>query len=480
MNESKKLIENSIYNIIYKCFSIVFPLITSIYVARILEPENLGKISAAQNIVSYFLIFSAMGIPTYGVKLIAQYKPKSLELSKSFIELWFVNFLLSLFFSTVYYLLIIVVPFFSENRTLYAITGLSLVFNIANVDWFYQGLQEYRYIAVRSIIIKIISFVSLFIFVHGKEDYLTYTIIIVLGTFGNYIFNVIKLKKYITIQRYKLSFKIHINHIFMLFGAALAAEIYTLTDTTMLNIMCGSETVAYYSMSLNIIRVLRGFVVAVSAVFLPQLSYSYFNGEKQKFYELVNKGIHVLGYLTIPMATGLILCCDDLIVSFFGDTYLKAVRSTRILSISIISIAFSNFIGLQVLVTLGKEKITTLSTVLGAVVNVVLNIFLISRLQHVGAAIASAVTELFVTVFQLVFCFKYMKPRIRLLPIIIASIVMIPFVLLVHQIRVYVLVRLIIETVVGASIYYFITLLLNEQFALQIKKFIVKRMDEVE
>ena len=64
MENEKKLVRNSLYNVAYRCLSIIFPLVSSIYVARILTPVNLGKVSAAQNIVSYFLICSAMGIPT--------------------------------------------------------------------------------------------------------------------------------------------------------------------------------------------------------------------------------------------------------------------------------------------------------------------------------------------------------------------------------------------------------------------------------
>ena len=475
MNDNKRLVKNSIYNIIYRCFSIVFPLITSIYVARILGATNLGKIDGAQNIVSYFLIFSAMGIPTYGVKLVAQYKPKTNDSSKAFIELWLINFILTIISCVVYYLLVFLVPFFSENRVLYIITGLSLVFNIFNVDWFYQGIQEYRFIAIRSIVIKILSFISLFVFVHSKEDYLIYALIIILGTFGNYVFNIIRLKKYIILKKYDLSFRTHINHILILFGAALAAEIYTLTDTTMLNVMCGPEVVAYYSMSLKIIRVLRGLVVAVSAVFLPQLSFSYHNGDIERFRELAGKGMHILAYLTIPLAIGLIICCDDLIVTFYSEEYLESVISTRILAVSIISIAFSNFIGLQLLLTLGKEKVTTWSTVFGAIINVLLNIILIIRLRHAGAAIASAITEIFVTIFQLVFCSKYLKIKIELIPIIISSIIMIPFVIIIHRLGIYVAVRLIMEALIGAGVYFLTTILLKDQFASQIRDYLLDK-----
>mgnify|MGYP002512481586 CR=1 FL=1 len=472
MENEKKLVRNSLYNVAYRCLSIIFPLVSSIYVARILTPVNLGKVSAAQNIVSYFLICSAMGIPTYGVKLVAQYKPKTSASSRAFSELWIINFVLSLVSSIIYYVLVLTFPYFQENRLLYIITGLSLICNIANVDWFYQGIQEYRYIAVRSVVIKILSFVSLFVFVRDKGDYLVYALLNVLGTAGNYIFNIVRLRKYVSFQRHNLAFGNHISHMLVLFGAALASEIYTLTDTTMLNFMCGSETVGYYSMSLNIIRVLRGMVVAVSAVFLPQLSYYYFSGEKERFYRLANDGLHVLVYLTIPLAVGLVIVSEDLIICFFGEAYREAVGSTRILAVSIISIALSNFVGLQLLLTLGKEKITTLSTIFGAVVNITLNIFLIIRFQHIGASIASAVTELCVTAFQVFFCFRYIKIRLNIFPVLIASALMLPAVLLIHQLQIMLFIKLMLETVVGSAVYFITTMLLRDEFVMKMKRMI--------
>ena len=117
MND-KLLVKNSLFNILYRCINIVFPLITSVYVARILQADSIGKIAAAQNIVSYFTLLAAMGIPTYGVKLIAQYNKESDESSRSFWELFIINAVLSVVCTLAYYILTTYHPYFQNEKLL--------------------------------------------------------------------------------------------------------------------------------------------------------------------------------------------------------------------------------------------------------------------------------------------------------------------------------------------------------------------------
>ena len=134
-------------------------------------------------------------------------------------------------------------------------------------------------------------------------------------------------------------------------------KVYVLADTTMLDIMCGSEIVGYYTMSMRIMRILRGLVVAVSAVFLPQLSNYYYSNEKEKFLFLTNKGLHILTVLSIPVAAGIILVADDAILTFFGSGYSQSILTTQVLAVSVISVALSNYIGMQILIILGKREL---------------------------------------------------------------------------------------------------------------------------
>lgn len=443
----KSLARNSLYNVIYRGLNLIFPIITVAYVSRILMVEGIGKVASAQNFVTYFVLLASLGLPTYGVKMIASQKNQD-KLNKTFSELFFINFIATLMCSLIYYITIIFCPIFKVKRILYFVVGLQIIFNIINVDWFYQGKEEFKYIMLRSSLVKILSIFSIFIFVKNSNDYIIYALIQTAAKVLNYIFNVFNLRKYIKLEFKSLELHKHLKPIFVLFAASIAVEIYTLADVSMLNRMCGDIDVGYYSNARKVIDIVRSVITAICAVYLPRLSYYYTKNETENFTNLINNGLKVLIFLSIPAAIGIIYFADDIVYILFGKLFENSIITIRILSISIITVAFSNFLGYQVLVTLGKERIMLISTIVGAVINVLLNIFLILKLQYNGAAIASVITEFIVTVIQYISTIKIVKINIRknfILKIAFSVLLMIAIVTIVK----YLIFNIIIETIVG-------------------------------
>lgn len=197
MAEKKSLVKNSIFNMIYKGFTALFPLITTSYISRVLLPAGVGRVGYANTIVAYFVLIASLGIPTYGVKAIAQSGETKEGRSRTFWELFFINLAATLMCIVAYYVFVDNFPHFADRKLLFQIMGLMLVLNIFNIDWFYQGMEEYSYIATRSIIVKILSFVAMLLFVKKAEDYVIYAFILCVATAGNNLLNAWNLRKYI-------------------------------------------------------------------------------------------------------------------------------------------------------------------------------------------------------------------------------------------------------------------------------------------
>lgn len=185
MAEKKSLVKNSIFNMIYKGFTALFPLITTSYISRVLLPAGVGRVGYANTIVAYFVLIASLGIPTYGVKAIAQSGETKEGRSRTFWELFFINLAATLMCIVAYYVFVDNFPHFADRKLLFQIMGLMLVLNIFNIDWFYQGMEEYSYIATRSIIVKILSFVAMLLFVKKAKDYVIYAFILCVATAGN-------------------------------------------------------------------------------------------------------------------------------------------------------------------------------------------------------------------------------------------------------------------------------------------------------
>lgn len=474
----KSLAKNSLYNVIYRVISVLFPLIMISYASKVLQPQGIGKVSSAQNIAQYFVLIAALGLPTYGTKKIAACCGDTNKINQTFSELFVINFCSTLLCSVVYYMMIIAFPFYRERFPVYAAAGLAIVFNFFNIDWYYQGIEEYKYIMLRGLMVKILSLAFVFIFVRTEKDYVAYALILTLSKVANYLFNIIHVRSRIKFLIKNINPLQHLKPVLVLLSAAIAVEIYTLADTTMLTFMCGDTIVGYYSNSIKCISVIRTLIAAVCAVFLPRLSFYYAKGDLENFNGLITRGFKILFTFTLPAAIGCALVASDFIPLLFGASFTGSITTTQILSISIITVAFSNFIGYQILVTIGKEKIMLISTVVGAVVNVIMNYFLIRLMQHNGAAIASVITEGTVAMIQLISIRKSVKIgsmlRECIIPSTVGALLLAIILISIRSTMCEGILRLIVCVVLGVLIYMITNMLLkNDMVSMIIRK--VKR-----
>ena len=233
----KSLFKNSLYNIIYKLFMIIFPLISSAYVSRILLPMGVGKVAYAQNIASYFITAASLGVGNYGIREIGKKQKNKEEYSKTVVELLIITLFSTLICSAFYYGMVSTLPYFQNSKMLYYVVGIQLLLTAANVDWFYQGMEEYKYITVRSLIVKILTLLGIFVFVKKQDDTIAYALFSSIALAGNNIINVIHLRKYLTLDDVKhIELAKHIKPLFILLSTGFAVELYTKLDTTTLGI----------------------------------------------------------------------------------------------------------------------------------------------------------------------------------------------------------------------------------------------------
>lgn len=404
----RSLTKNSLFNALYQVLNMIFPLIASMYVARTLMPEGVGRVAYAQNIASYFVTAAALGIPTVGLRAISNARDDKANLNRTFSELTILNACSTLLSLAFYLVLVFGNPAFRADCPLYLATGLVVLFNVINIDWLYKGQEEYVYIVVRSIAVKLVSLLALFLFVKCEDDYVVYAAITSLATCGNYLFNAIRARKHVTLQFHDLDLQQHIKPVILFAGTLFFAAIYSKVDTTMLGIMVGEESVGYYSYAHKVLQIGVSFCAAVTSAFLPRLSYC-FQKDKEQFYALVAKGVRIIAFLAIPAAAGLFVLAPEAISLLFGETFLPAAQTLRFFSVLIIVYAFGNLMCYQMMICSGNEKKHVIVLACAAGINVILNAILIPKLQHNGAAIASVVTELFINVVECIYFARLLK-----------------------------------------------------------------------
>lgn len=396
MGKSIKI--NFVFNLINTVTSLLFPLITFPYISRILLPEGIGIVNFYQSIIQYIVLFSSLGIPMYAIRETAKYRDDSRKCSITTLEILSLHFILTIIGYLIVFVLCSTVAEVKDNVTLFLILSAQLFFTVIGCEWFYQGVEDFKYITVRSIVMRTLSMVFLFIFVKSKEDILLYGVYCVVGIYAGNIFNFLRLRKYLdfSVIRELKPFN-HLKPALKIFVLNLITSLYVNLNSVMLGFLKGPESVGFFTAATKITQLLLGLTSALGTVMLPRLSNLIANNNFEEFNRLANIATKFMFAVTLPLSVAVILLADDLILLLSGDAYYDAILTLKILSMIIFAIGLSGVFGIQILYPLGKESIVIKSTAAGAAINLVLNFILIPDFSQNGAAVATLLAEIGVT-----------------------------------------------------------------------------------
>ena len=454
----KKLANNAIFNIIYKLLNVLFPLITSAYVSRVLLADGVGKVEYARNFATIFVFIAALGIPAYGTKIIASLKNEKNQslIDKAFSELLIIIMCSSLICVIIYSIIIRLDSKFNQDLLLFTVTGIQILLVSINIDWLYQGKEIYKYITIRSFLVKLISLACIFLLVKQKSDYIIYALIISLGVAGNNIFNILYARKFVHFTLKKINLKPHILPVIYLLLSTIAGELYSKIDILMLGHYSTGTTIGFYSNAVKTINAILTGVTAITAVYLPRLSLLV-NENNEKFKKLVNEGVELIGFISIPVMIGMIVVSDIFVNTMFGEAFSKTSLTVQILSPLIVIKGIGDLINYQVIISIDKEKYFIVTTSIAAIINIALNSFLIPKYLQNGAAIASVVSELIVNVGMLFVSSKIVSLKIDLrywISLLVSSLLMAVIVFVfTNMIATQNIIKVIISVLLGGIIY---------------------------
>lgn len=421
----KSLKVNLIMNMILTVSSILFPLITFPYISRVLQADGVGKVTFFASIVAYFVMFAQLGVPTYGIRACAKVRDDKEKLAKTVQEIFFINTVMTIISYTVLLILCFSIDRLRENSTLFLIISITVLLNSFGMEWLYRALEEYKYITTRSIFFKFIAVIMMVLFVKDTEDTLIYGAISIFASSASNILNFINIRKHIDFYKIRSFYNIkkHIRPILVFFALTCATTIYTNLDTVMLGFMHNDAAVGYYNASVKMKGILLGIVTSIGGVLLPRLSYYVERGERDKFIDVSNKSFQFIMIISVALTVYFILFSKEVIHLLAGSSYDESILPMQILLPSVVFIGISNLFGLQILVPLGKERLVLYSVIVGAVVNLGFNIYLIPRYAYYGTAFSNLIAELVVLMVQVYYIRDIVKEIVKgvnYLPILMA------------------------------------------------------------
>lgn len=458
--------KNFLYNSIYQIFMILLPIITVPYVSRVLGPSGIGLYSYTGSYAQYFVLAGMIGISLYGNRQIAYNKHDKAKLSKEFWNIYGLQFLTTLISFSVYIVIFVIIN--DSNKMLYLVQSIVVFTTIFDISWFFIGYEDMKSVVVRNTIVKIVGIVSIFIFIKKPSDVIKYAFIMVISNFIGQIIMWFNIKDKIYI--YRPNIKEASNHLkpsLTLFISQLAIQIYTLLDKTMLGVMTGVYEVGLYENSQKTIKLALTLITSLGVVMLPRMSALYSQGKEEEFNKLIYKAFSFVNFMAFPMVFGLIAVSNTFSIWFYGESFDGIGFLLKAGSMMMIFIGWSNILGIQVMLPMKKEKQFTISVTVGALVNFILNLFLIKQFQAVGSTVASVIAEFSVTFVQIYFLRdlinlkNILKSIIK--PLIGAIIMFIVLLFVIPMFNVGVFWTL-VEVLIGGTIYLIVMYILKDQF----------------
>ena len=193
---SNSVKKNAAFNTIKTVFGIIYPLITFPYISRVLMAENVGKINFGNSIVSYFSLIASLGVTTYAIRECSKVKHDREKLDEIASQIISINIISTLVAYLSLAITLVVARPLDNYRELICIQSSTILFATLGADWINSAMEDFKYIAMRTIGMQLFSLVLMFIFIHKPEDYITYAIISVVASSGANIINILYRRKF--------------------------------------------------------------------------------------------------------------------------------------------------------------------------------------------------------------------------------------------------------------------------------------------
>ncbi|HGR7907282.1 TPA: flippase [Streptococcus pneumoniae] len=418
-----KVLKNYAYNLSYQLLLIILPIITTPYVTRVFSLNDLGTYGYFNSIVTYFILLATLGVANYGTKFISGHRK---EIEKNFWGIYSLQLGATVLSMFLYLVLCLILPFM-QNPFAY-ILGLSLVSKGLDISWLFQGLEDFRKITARNIIVKLVGVSSIFLFIKSASDLYLYVFLLTIFELLGQLSMWLPAREFIGKPYFDLSYaKQHLKPIVLLFLPQVAISLYVTLERTMLGALSSTKDVGIYDQALKLVNILLTLVTSLGSVMLPRVANLLATGD----YKAVNK-MHEMSFLIynlviFPIMAGILIVNDDFVQFFLGQDFQDARYAIAIMIFRMFFIGWTNIMGIQILIPHNKNKEFMISTTASAIISVGLNMLFLPKLGYIGAAIVSVLTEALVWAIQLFYTRRYLKEVpiiVSMTKIVLASVIM--------------------------------------------------------
>lgn len=392
----------------YQILVLAVPFITAPYVSRVLGADGIGIYSFTSSIVGYFVLFATLGTMSYGAREIARARDDCRMSSRLFWEIELLVVCTTSVCLILWGIWVLVAP---EYNLIYLILSMQLIGVIADISWFYTGLEQFKYIILRNSIVKITGIVLLFVFIREKDDLILYILLMTLTNLLGALSMWVYIPKMVgRIDWRTLNIKPHFKETLIYFVSYASTSVYVILNKVLLGFMGGDiRENGYFEQATKIVSIGQTLTfVALNTVLGARIAYLFAENKIEEIRQRIDKSLQYILLIGLGITTGLIAIAPRFVPWFFGPGFEPVVLLIQLLSPLVLIIGISNCLGSQYYTPAGLRKKSARYIVVGATVNLLLNLMLIPNFGAKGAVAGSLATELVISILYLRNCDRYM------------------------------------------------------------------------
>ncbi|WP_369901624.1 oligosaccharide flippase family protein [Bacillus manliponensis] len=373
----KSIFKNILYKITLNIFNVILPLLVGPYAYRALGAQSMGTVNSADTIFNYFYIFAVFGIYQYGLREISLIKHDTKKVNQLFTSLYMINITTSLL-ALVAFLSFSYIGYGNEAVfPVLVIFGFNFISNMFYVEWLNEAHENYDFITIKTIFVRLTYVVLLFLLVHTSEDYMQFAALLALSTFLNHFISFVYIKRRVRFDFSNITIIPHLKPLLLVVIFSNANILYTQLDRFLLFEYLGPKYVAFYVMAFQMMTIINTLMMSVIQVTIPRLSYLSGNANEQEYETLLNKISKVYFITLFPSAIGLILIAHSAVVIYGGEEFAYAGDTLAIFALYMVSLGLESILANQIIYVKKKEHILVRFLFICGAINLVLNIALI-------------------------------------------------------------------------------------------------------
>ncbi len=408
----------------------IFGLIVFPYVSRVLGVDMIGRVNFADQTVNYFRILAAMGISTVGVREIAACGNDRIRRSQVFSDLFAFILISSVIFVAILFILTMIIPQWHQMKSLLFTGSFYLFFASMMIEWFYQGTENFKYVSIRSISVKTVYVLLVFLLVKGPEDYLKYYILLTGAIVVNALINLGYSSKFADLILKSAHPWRYGKSIWAMGVYVIMLSFFSTFNVVYLGLVKGDHAVGVYTTATKIYGMILGILTAYTSVMLPRMTSLLIENKIDEFKQKIRASFSIVFLLAPPLIAGGVILAPQIISILAGGQYTESILPMQLIMPLVMVVGLAQIWVIQVLLPMKKDRVVVLCAIVSAIVGVTANFILVKRMSFVGSAIALLFAEITNDVLTLVYALRRGLLQFPLKSFVLSIISFVPYVII--------------------------------------------------